>query len=537
MNPVARIFAFFVLLLAANANPEYRLLDEAYWKIMTPVRLKLLIEEGALLSAVDEAGMTPLHYAALYADAVTMEALIRRLREGGVLDPDRPRADGLTPLLLAAEHNIHPGVATALVRAGAGLETKNGAGETALHLAARLNPELAVMRELVSLGSPLEARDDDGWTPLLAAADSGRADKLEVLLAAGASLKPAPDGTTALHLAAASAPDEEAIQLLLDAGLEPGLRDAEGWTPLHSAAAFNVGEGAADVARVLLDAGADLESRTGANETPLHLTARLGGRMEVLVLLLDRGADPNARDADGWTPLHGASAEGSPEMVRALLRAGADVNARDDRAATPLLLLAGWCDELDEGARARARALAEAGADLDARDRQGWSVLHRAAAAATEEALRFWAGLGPSVRARSYAGETPLHLAARLNPDPAALRVLAALGSDLEARDGDGWTPFLAAAAGGQAANARVLVKLGADVHARSKLGRNALHLAARFSEDEETVTVLVDLGVDPAQQDAAGAYPWNLLLKNPALASSDLVLGLYPIGLHPEAR
>ncbi|WP_456411182.1 ankyrin repeat domain-containing protein, partial [Oceanithermus sp.] len=110
-------------------------------------------------------------------------------------------------------------------------------------------------------------------------------------------------------------------------------------------------------------------------------------------------------------------------------------------------------------------------------------------------------------------------------------------GADLEARDGDGWTPFLSAARAGSGGALRTLAELGADVNARSKLERNALHIAAQFSYDEEPLLLLVDLGVDAAVPDAAGAYPWNLLMKNPDLADTDLGLAFYPIGLHPERR
>lgn len=74
-------------------------------------------------------------------------------------------------------------------------------------------------------------------------------------------------------------------------------------------------------------------------------------------------------------------------------------------------------------------------------------------------------------------------------------------------------------------------------MNARSKLGRNALHLAALFAEDEAVPTLLIELDVAAVVQDAAGAYPWNLLMKNPQLAETDLTVGLYPIGMHPEDR
>lgn len=526
----------------AVAGPGERLLDPEYWSALDPQRLEALLDEVGSLDFSDEEGRTPLHAAAQGAAPETFALLLEHLRAAGPFDLEARDGEGNTPLLLAAAYNAHPGVCTLLVEAGADPDAATeDTEETALHLAARLNPELRVLEELLPLSRSLEVRDVDGWTPLLSAARSGRADKISLLLEAGADPSATDtDGAGALHLAAEVAPDDEPVRALLAAGFDPNRQDNDGWTPLHVAAGFNTGEGAAAAVRALLEAGARKDATTAIGETPLHVVARLAGRAEVLELLLEQGADPNARDEDGWTPLHGAAVGSTAAQIRTLIQAGAEVDARDHQALTPLVLLASWLEELDDSARDRARALIENGAEVTAHDRRGWTALHYAAAGidtdSSEDALAFWIDLGIPVMARSYSGETPLHVAAHLNPDTEAIRTLAQ-GSDLEAADGDGWTPFLAAAAAGYVDNVKVLAELGADVHARSKLGRNAMHLAALFNEDEETLTALLDLGVDPVQQDVAGAYPWNLLLKNPELSESDLVVGLYPIGLHPADR
>ena len=527
------VVGWLVVVSTVLANPEERLVDPAYWQTMTPQRLEQLLGDGARLELVDGEGRTPLHLAARYADAAALRVLLERWRDRG-LDVDPLDDEGLTPLLTAAAYRSDGEGLRLLVSFGADLELRNDAGETPLHLAARLNPELEVMRALIELGADREAEDDDGWTPLLSAASSGRADKIGLLLELGVRVDPrSSDGASALHLAAANAPDDEAVRRLLQAGLAPDLTDDDGWTPLHAAAVFNRGEGVTDVLAALLDAGASLEAKTAIGETPLHVAARMAERPEAVVaFLLDRGADVSARDDDGWTPLHGAATAGHASVIRMLVAAGAEVDARDHRTFTPLLLLADWGGEPEA-----ARALVDLGADVRALDRWRRNVLHLAVVSSGPEDLEAWVKLGAVLEGRSSIGETPLHVAARLGDDPEVLKSLVRLGAELEARDGDGWTPFLSAARAGAEGNVRALAALGADVNARSKLGRNALHLAVQFAEDEALINLLVELGVEAAVPDAAGAYPWNLLMKNPNLADTDMAVGLYPIGLHPEER
>src|SRR5262249_44763421 len=96
---------------------------------------------------------------------------------------------------------------------------------------------------------------DGGFTPLLFAARNGDVESAQLLLAAGASPnEAAPDGTSALVLAA------------------------------HS--------GQPAVALTLLDHGADIND-AGSGYTALH-AAVLRGNRELVVALLRKGANPNA---------------------------------------------------------------------------------------------------------------------------------------------------------------------------------------------------------------------------------------------------
>jgi ankyrin repeat protein len=119
-------------------------------------------------------------------------------------------------------------------------------------------------------------------------------------------------------------------------GAEPDAVRAEapdGFTALHLAAFF----GQLEVAAVLLEHGAAVDSQAG-NPTqvqPLH-SAAAGGHAAIAALLLERSADPNARQQGGFVPLHAAAARGDEVTARLLLEHGADRDLRADDGRRPI---------------------------------------------------------------------------------------------------------------------------------------------------------------------------------------------------------
>ena len=96
------------------------------------------------------------------------------------------------------------------------------------------------------------------------AAEAGRADVLELLLAGGVQANAAVAGTTLL-CAAVQNGQRVAVELLLQAGADANLADAEGTPPLvHAVLADSV-----PVVRLLLKAGADAGRTDAAGRDPI----------------------------------------------------------------------------------------------------------------------------------------------------------------------------------------------------------------------------------------------------------------------------
>jgi ankyrin repeat protein len=212
------------------------------------------------------------------------------------------------------------------------------------------------------LTTRVEHAGEDGWTALHLAVAAGAPALVEVLVAAGADLSAATEGSrTPLQVALQQAPDL--------VGLLRGLG-----APVDAASAAHLG----DVDRLAgeLDAGARLTDP--ATDVDLLSWAASGGSLAAVQLLLDRGADPDAG------ALHAAASAGHPEVVERLLAAGADVDRRDrNTGRTPLHAAVDATPGGD--APAVVRLLLAAGADVNATTNDGASPLDicRVAAART----------------------------------------------------------------------------------------------------------------------------------------------------------
>ena len=147
--------------------------------------------------------------------------------------------------------------------------------------------------------------------------------------------------------------------------------------------------------------------------------------------------DVNDANLGGETPLHIAAEFGNPEIITLLLNAGADVNAvtpREIGRQTPLQIAAEYSN------LEAMQVLLNYGADPNFKNKRG-SALHYAIQ--SEDELPMFNSLlaaNANVMLRNLHGDTPLHIATRLNRVELAERLLAA-NADIHALNLDGKTP------------------------------------------------------------------------------------------------
>jgi len=164
-------------------------------------------------------------------------------------------------------------------------------------------------------------------SPVADAAERGDLEAVRMLLRDGADVNGAQsDGTTALHWAAMN-DDVQIVEVLLYAGatVKPTTR-LGGYTPLHLAGR----NGHGDVVRALLEGGADANGFTNTGVTSLHFAAQANSA-ESIRTLVEHGAEVDARDSrSNRTPLMFAAVGNSTAAMQALVDAGADLSAETE---------------------------------------------------------------------------------------------------------------------------------------------------------------------------------------------------------------
>ncbi len=316
---------------------------------------------------------------------------------------------------------------------------------------------------LLAAATPLES-------PVADAAQSGDVEEVRTLLRQGADVNaPQADGLTALHWAALN-DDLATLEVLLYAGaaIRP-LTRVGGYSPLHLAAR----SGHPAIVAALLEAGADPNFWTDTGVTPLHFAAQANDAESVRVLV-EYGADINARDEfRGRTPLVFAAGRDATGAVKALLELGADPSITTDLKD---YTAAEQRDRDDRARRARIRA-AESGEEPRGDPRfppQAQPQPDTASADSTKAEAEIEEEKEeekePPVKALSsieqigvQGGFTPLHYAARQGHVKTA-EILLDNGADIDhLSGGDNSSPLLVAVINGNYDLARVLLERGAD--------------------------------------------------------------------------
>ena len=337
-------------------------------------------------------GRTMLHAAAEGGSVDAIKMLLSK-QHGGKADLDTKSGDeGTTALMLAIEAG-HSAVSQELILAGADVNVEDKYARCALYYALSAGlvdvagdllvagssvttacgevmteadyEDVHLFRKLILKG--LDVNDATNTTysyPMLHGTVSGsvlQIGYLTVLLDAGVdpNMKNQ-DGETPLQMVLYCSGDwaedatqvtwdllEEVVSLLLKHGADV---NTKGFTPLHHAVEIDNPAAMRAIMHALIDAGADMEAPLGNTRayckdmTPISL-ALLSARprFAAVDVLLDRGAKINGRDKRGRTPLIMLCQRwwATCEKVAFLLRRGADETMTNKRGKTPLDLVTG----------------------------------------------------------------------------------------------------------------------------------------------------------------------------------------------------
>uniref|UniRef100_A0A672HZM2 Ankyrin repeat domain 52a n=1 Tax=Salarias fasciatus TaxID=181472 RepID=A0A672HZM2_SALFA len=422
--------------------------------------VKLLVSRSADKSCKDKQGYTPLHAAAASGHIEIVKYLLRMGAEV---------SESQAGLLFSAQDAA---VATELVNHGANVNQPNKCGYTPLHLAAVSTNGALCLELLVNNGADVNQQSKEGKSPLHMAAIHGRFTRSQILIQNGGEIDCVDKyGNTPLHVAAKYG-HELLISTLMTNGADTARRGIHGMFPLHLAVLY----GFSDCCRKLLSsgqlysivssmskehvlsAGFDINTPDNFGRTCLHAAAS-GGNVECLNLLLSSGTDLNKRDIMGRTPLHYAAANGRYQCTVTLVSAGAEVNEPDQTGCTPLHYSAA-----SQAFSSCLEHLLDNGADPSMVNSKGYSAVHYAAYHGNKQNLELLLEMSFNALGdiESSIPVSPLHLAADKGHWQ-ALRVLTETAAYVDMQDAAGRSVLYLAAQKGYARCVEVLLAQGAS--------------------------------------------------------------------------
>ncbi len=427
----------------------------------------------------------------------------------------------------------------------------NAQGQTALHLAA--TKDLAdIAAILLSRGATVDLTDSQGNTPLHLAVKNGSTAVLPVLAQYGASLFSVDNsGKTVLQTALQQNP--ELIPKLVTKNTI-GNRDSAGNTVLHIAAA----QGLERLIDILIDLGADPRIRNNAGQTALDEALQFPRSLphaQIAWKLTRQGApkpqddhvayfwqagvagNPNLVFDSGQTALHFAASQGHTGLMQLLIAQGANVNAVDLPGNTPLHRA------VENGDLEAAGLLLDQGADINAKDFNSNTTLHLALTNKIPlETTSFLLARGALPNAKNNFGNTPVHMVVDFSLSPELLRALVAKGADVNARNKQGSSALLDAVKEANQPLIAALLDLGANPFAandtnqsplsesvkagtenlswlitssnrglRDDSGNTALHLAVQLGDYPEAVAYLLSVGSNANDRNKQGQSPLHL--------------------------
>ncbi|GKZ32275.1 hypothetical protein AbraIFM66950_001568 [Aspergillus brasiliensis] len=476
----------------------------------------LLLAKGANVSLPDHDGHTALYYAvAGHHEEPALKILDTATEE-------EPLQDLPSVCLKAARFGFDRVVEACLALQG-GREVKelteyrDENGWTALHYGAAHGHKMVVdilLRSEVPINLP--TNDWDNRTPLRIASLGGKADVVELLISKGADVhEKSREGMGIVaevcwenHIEAGHV---RVVDLLLQAKVDPNVRDTRGWEQcaLHYAAMV----GHLSMVESLLRYGGDPNGQDNDGDSPLHYAAR-DGYAEVARVLLSHGSEPLSANNATDTAMHLAAQNGAIDVMEVL--------QQRERSAISSINYMGR-NPLHHAATAPAAAwLIDHGADVDATDTEGRTALMLASEQGNEKLVTLLLSRNANPRAQTKTRQTALHYA-MAQADPRIPHALLEKDHSLaNCQDVVGRTPVHAALSASKTTLVTEVLKGPYGSHINLDIqdneGNTALMVAIHEQDGkelEDLVRLLLDHGADPMIRNKSDQTSLLILIRS----------------------
>ena len=456
--------------------------------------VKMLLDSGADVNAKDNIGKTPV----LLVLPENKRAEIYSLLTSYKADVLLKDMYGDTVLHTATLTEVSPDILEMLVSSGADINARNKDGVTPLALSIENNVHSHV-KFYAEKGADINSKDTHGRSPLIMALESNDT-TLETILSKKNIDSHDSEGNTPLIVAILSDAKLQKIQYILSLTDDVNARNAEGNTALYLAVIKNRQK----LGELLLAKDADIFAANNKSRSPLSLALHSDSSVidwlitsrtikatdgsgnsalhyaaewslkSAIHMLIAKGASPEAKNANGETPMFNAAKNDNAEIIEQLYKNGCKVNVRDNLGSTPLHTAIRWMNKNS------AEKLIMLGADINAQNVSGKSPLAEAV----------------------LAGKTDL------------AKLLLYNGANVNTSDTSGRTILMDAIVGKNINTIKLLLAYNANPQIQEINGRNAYHEAA-LSGSIEIIDVIRNAGGNPLSRDKNGNTPFSLALKD----------------------
>jgi ankyrin repeat protein len=327
---------------------------------------------------------------------------------------------------------------------------------------------LEVMEILLGNGADLGAPFEDGNNPFYLAIESDSGPIIKFLSRHGIDFfQLGPNKSTALHIATNNR-KLNAVEALLQCGLDPNAVDGYGNTPIHDLGCFDY-----------------LVSRHGpdGNWGPLH-------KKTLSQVLLEYGADPYLKDEYGLMPLWLASYADMKHEVKTLLEHGVDPNGldREGNSQVPLTL-----EDFEQITSQRRRVSAPNRAENG--ERNCSTPLCIAAYYGGYGTLDQLLKYGANPNRMDPTGELPLQLAV-LSKMYSSVKLLTEYDASLDAKDCHGKTALEWAVVLGGHEIVDILFKAGASIDSAGSGSIDPIFRALEYGHSNSGRNALLPSGI-----------------------------------------
>ena len=381
--------------------------------------------------------------------------------------------------------------------------------ENCLHIAAYYG-HIELCKMLIEKYSfDIHAVDRYGRSPLHKCCDFFRInDELfQYLITMGSDIyQETSNGENILHLAAKGGNMSFCKTLIQKYNFDIHRLDNSGNSLLHHCARNSYYE----MFQYFVKLGSDINHRANDGENCLLSAAKRGRFGLCKTFIENHNFDVHTVDYQGQSSLHFSARNGHHQLFQYLFQMGADIYQKTKNGSNCLLLAA------QEGYGDLCKTLIEEyNFDVNVVNNNGKNPLHYCAENFNYVLFQYFLKLGNDIYQKTKHGQNCLHIASRNGDEKLCKFLVESYNFDPQMSDYNDKIPLHYCVERGHFTLFKYFLKIGSDIHLKTKLGENCLHLAAKGGYMDLCKWLVKRYNFSVNERDMSGATPLHYCVSS----------------------